>query len=392
LNELIEARGVRMVCQRWAHVDSEQDRLQRAFEVHAFDGGTSDRFVQRDWALRVAHGLMVPDSRHHLKQASCEDSDTMAPVHDERQQAPAPRLPSPVEEVRDTPLTAHSVRLILKRDDLIHPDVPGNKWRKLKYNLEAARSQGHRTLLTFGGAYSNHIRATAAAGHDAGFSTVGLIRGEEHLPLNPSLAYAVGRGMSIAYMDRATYRRRREQDVIAELHDRFGEFYLLPEGGSNELAVRGCAELPAEIGLAFDVICCACGTGATLAGISAGLGAGQRALGFSALKGAQFLADEVAGLQQATYGRVFDNWSIEYEFHFGGFAKSTPELQGFVADFETRYRLALDWVYVAKMMYGIFSLMSRGEFSTGTTIVAVITGPSWPGDKEAYGSAEGQPD
>jgi 1-aminocyclopropane-1-carboxylate deaminase len=301
---------------------------------------------------------------------------SLASVHDEGE---APRLPSPVEEIHDDRLAAFGVRLFLKRDDLIHPAIPGNKWRKLRYNLDAAKERGHRALLTFGGAYSNHIRAAAAAGRYSGMSTIGVIRGEEHRPLNPSLAYAARRGMRLVYMDRTTYRRKHETEVIAGLHERFGEFYLVPEGGSNELAVRGCTELPAELDLAFDVVCCPCGTGGTLAGISAGLRPGQRALGFSVLKGGQFLASDVGRLQQATYGRVFDNWSIEYDFHFGGFAKSTAELHESIADFRARHGLALDWVYVAKMMYGIFSLVAHGEFTAGTTIVAVITGPSWEG-------------
>lgn len=274
-------------------------------------------------------------------------------------------------------MAAREVRLILKRDDLIHPEIPGNKWRKLRGNLDVAREHGRQTLLTFGGAYSNHIRATSAAGRLFGFSTVGVIRGEEHLPLNSSLAYAARQGMRLVYKDRATYRRKWEPDVLADLRERFGEFYLLPEGGSNELAVQGCAELPHEIELPFDVICCPCGTGGTLAGISAGLSDGQRALGFSALKGGQFLADEVAQLQRATYGRVSANWSIQHDFHFGGFAKSTTELRDFIADFRVRHGLTLDWVYVAKMMYGVFSLVDRGAFPAGSTIVAVITGPDW---------------
>ena len=214
------------------------------------------------------------------------------------------RLPSPLEELHDGRLASAGVRLYLKRDDLISPDIPGNKWRKLKYNLAAARSQGHRALLTFGGAYSNHIRATAAAGYYWGFATVGVIRGEEHRPLNPCLDYAVRHGMRLAY----------------------------------------------------------------------GLGPGQRALGFSVLKGGQFLARDVAGLQRAAFGASPPNWSIEHGFHFGGFAKRTPALGQFIAGFEDRHALALDWVYTAKMMYGIFALAAQGAFAPGTSIVAVITG------------------
>ena len=146
-----------------------------------------------------------------------------------------------------------------------------NKARKLKYNLVAAREQGADTLLTFGGAYSNHIRAVAAAGAEHGFATIGVIRGEEHLPLNESLTVATGHGMRLAYLDRTTYREKHSAAVVARLRERFGDFYLLPEGGSNEAAVRGCAELPGELGTGFDVICCAVGTGGTLAGIAAGL-------------------------------------------------------------------------------------------------------------------------
>jgi 1-aminocyclopropane-1-carboxylate deaminase len=284
------------------------------------------------------------------------------------------RLPSPLEELRDDRITGAGLRLFLKRDDLISPDIPGNKWRKLKYNLEAAKKQGDRALLTFGGAYSNHIRATAAAGHYFGFATVGVIRGEEHLPLNPSLAYAVRRGMRLAYLDRAPYREKMSPDVIAMLHRRFGDFYLLPEGGSNADALQGCAEIPGEIDRRFDLACCPCGTGGTLAGLAQGLGPGQRALGFSVLKGGEFLTREVAALQREAFGAVPGNWSIECGFHFGGFARRSAALGEFIADFEERHALTLDWVYVAKMMYGILTLAQQGRFPAGSTIVAVITG------------------
>ena len=289
---------------------------------------------------------------------------------------PSPRLPSPVEELHDDRLAARRVRLYLKRDDLIHPEIPGNKWRKLKHNLSAAREQGHSKLLTFGGAYSNHIRATAAAGHYLDFSTLGIIRGEEHVPLNRSLRYAAGLGMQLSYMDRTTYRRKHEPDIIAGLREKHGNFYLLPEGGSNTLAVRGCAELPAELGIEFDVICCPVGTGGTLAGVAASLLPEQRALGVAVLKGGQFLAGDVAELQRQEYAAVSANWSIEYGFHFGGFAKSTPELHAFIDDFERRHDLRLDWIYVAKMMYGVFALVEQGKFASQSVIVAVVTGPA----------------
>ncbi len=288
--------------------------------------------------------------------------------------APTLRLPSPLAELHDDRLGRRGVRLYLKRDDLIHPELTGNKWRKLRYNLDAAKEEGQSQLLTFGGAFSNHISATAAAGYYFGFETVGVIRGEPYAPLNDTLAFAVSRGMELMYLDRETYRRKAEPDVIDSLQKTYGDFYLLPEGGSNAHAVRGCAELPDEIAIDFDVLCCACGTGGTLAGIAHGLREGQRAIGFSALKGGDFLNGDVAQLQQMTFGQASDNWTIDTEFHFGGFAKRKPELDAFIADFQARHEIKLDRVYVAKMLYGVFSLVERGTFAPGATLVAVVTG------------------
>ena len=264
------------------------------------------------------------------------------------------------------------VRIVLKRDDLINPALPGNKWRKLKYNLEAARDQRASTLLTFGGAYSNHIRATAAAGRIHGFRTVGVIRGEAHHPLNESLAAAVGNGMQLAYMDRETYRDKTNPALLAQLRRRFGEFYLLPEGGSNALAVKGCREIVPEIDEDFDVICCPVGTGGTLAGIAASLPPGKRAIGFSALRGgADFLPAEVRRLQGAD---ATDNFTVIDDYAFGGFARRTPELDSFIARFRDAHGIELEWVYVAKMLYGIHALVDNGTFPSGSTVVAVITG------------------
>jgi 1-aminocyclopropane-1-carboxylate deaminase len=282
------------------------------------------------------------------------------------------RLPSPLTRLDDARCDRTGVRLFLKRDDLIHPEVPGNKWRKLKYNLAAAREQGHSRLLTFGGAFSGHIRAAAAAGACCGFETVGVIRGEEHLPLNDNLACAAARGMTVTYLDRGTYRRKTDPAVLDGLLARFGPCYVLPEGGSNGLAVRGCAELPAEIDMRFDVICCAAGTGGTLAGIAAGLDPGAHAVGFAVLKGADYLDREVRRLQ-AEYGAVTGNWSIDHGSHFGGYAKRTAGLDSFIAGFRERHGITLDWVYEAKMLCGLLGRIQHGEFPGGTTIVAVLS-------------------
>ena len=287
-----------------------------------------------------------------------------------------PLLPSPVQELHDESLTARQVRVFLKRDDLIHPELPGNKWRKLKYNLAAAAESGQHTLLTFGGAYSNHIRAVAAAGRHLGFATIGVIRGEEHLPLNSTLAYTREQGLTLTYLDRTTYRAKGSPEVVDALRRRFGDFFLLPEGGSNAAAVRGAAELPAELTIPYDVICCACGTGGTLAGIAAGLPPGKRAIGFSALKGGGFLVDDVRRLQRE-YGHETTNWMIELDYHFGGFARRNAELDRFIRDFNKRHGIELERVYVAKMLYGVLDMVRRGMFATGESVVAVVTGPPY---------------
>ncbi|MEV7681081.1 pyridoxal-phosphate dependent enzyme [Streptomyces sp. NPDC088341] len=294
-----------------------------------------------------------------------------------------PRLPSPLRPAEDERFARHGVRLLLKRDDLIHPELVGNKWRKLMPNLRTAAEDGRRTLVTFGGAYSNHLRATAAAGRLLGFDTVGVVRGEELAgrPLNPSLARCAADGMRLCFMDRAAYRRKAEPPVVAALLAQEGldprAVHVVPEGGSNELAVRGCVELGRELRGAAGTVAVACGTGGTLAGLAAGLGAGQRALGFPVLRGG-FLGREIRDLQRAAFGGPAGEWELDDRFHFGGFARVPPELDAFAEDFEDRHGLAVERLYVAKMLYGLTALAEEGLFAPGTTVAAVITGGPEP--------------
>ncbi|MFJ7997937.1 1-aminocyclopropane-1-carboxylate deaminase/D-cysteine desulfhydrase [Streptomyces sp. NPDC096310] len=294
-----------------------------------------------------------------------------------------PRLPSPLHPAEDERFTDRGVRLLLKRDDLIHPELPGNKWRKLAPNLRAAATSGRRTLLTFGGAYSNHLRATAAAGRLLGFATVGVVRGEELAarPLNPSLARCAADGMRLLFAERAEYRRKAEPAVVAALLARAGldpgHVYVVPEGGSNALAARGCAELGRELRGAAATVAVACGTGGTLAGLAAGLGAGQTALGFPVLRGG-FLDGEIRGLQHAAFSRPAGHWRLDDRFHFGGFARVPPELESFARDFEDRHGFAVERLYVAKMLYGLTTLAAEGAFPPGTAVAAVVTGAPEP--------------
>ncbi|MER6561693.1 pyridoxal-phosphate dependent enzyme [Streptomyces sp. NPDC001027] len=285
-----------------------------------------------------------------------------------------PRLPSPLQEVSDDRFARHGVRLLLKRDDLIHPELIGNKWRKLAPNLERAAG---RTLLTFGGAYSNHLRATAAAGRLLGLPTVGVVRGDELAgrPLNPSLTRCAADGMRLHFVDRATYRRKTEPDTLAAVLRAAGveDAYVVPEGGSNAAAVRGCRALGEELRGRADVVALACGTGGTLAGVAAGLAPGPRALGIPVLKGG-FLGEEIRTLQEEAFGGRRGDWKLDERFHFGGYARVTPELEAFAADFERRHGLPVERLYVAKSLYALVALAEEGAFTPGTRLAAVVTG------------------
>lgn len=290
-----------------------------------------------------------------------------------------PLLPSPLREAVDERFARHGVRLLLKRDDLIHPDLVGNKWRKLTPNLAAAAG---RTLVTFGGAYSNHLRATAAAGRLLGLPTLGVVRGQElaDRPLNPSLARCAADGMRLHFVDRSTYRRTTEPAVLASILRATGteDAYVVPEGGSNALAVRGCRTLGEELrGQGVDVAAVACGTGGTLAGLAAGLGPDQRALGVPVVGGG-FLGAGTEALQRAAFGGRRGTWSVDDRFTLGGYARTTPELDSFAEDFGQRHGLPVERLYVAKMLYGLVALAAEGAFPRGTTVAAVITGAPFP--------------
>jgi len=281
---------------------------------------------------------------------------------------------TPLEKVDDPLLEERKISLFIKREDLNHPYMSGNKWHKLKYNLQEARAQDKDTLLTFGGAYSNHICAVAAAGKIFNFKTIGIIRGEEHLPLNPTLSSAKDNGMKFFYLDRISYREKNSPKIINLLRENFGDFYLLPEGGTNELAVKGCSEIIKSIDIEFDYICCPCGTGGTLAGLVVGLNRNKFALGFAVLKGASFLKKDVSGLLKNSENDSLMNWDINLDYHFGGYAKIAPSLIDFVNRFISGNNIPIEPIYTGKMLFGIYDLISKNYFNEGSRIVAVHTG------------------
>lgn len=262
-----------------------------------------------------------------------------------------------------------TLRVCLLRLDEIHPHISGNKWFKLKYNLIEARERGASSILTFGGAYSNHIVATAAAGKENGIRTIGIIRGEKHLSLNPTLALAKSMGMQLHYMDRETYKAKNSSTVIQSLKEKFGNVYLIPEGGSNDLAVKGTEEIISQLGNDYDYICCPVGTGGTMAGLVNKAKKGSKVLGFAALKG-DFLRDEI--------DRFIHNPKCEYEinndYHFGGYAKANQQLVDFINDFKQQTGVPLDPIYTGKMLYGIHDLHKKDYFGTTNKIVVIHTG------------------
>ena len=291
-----------------------------------------------------------------------------------------------LQELTEAVATAHGVRLLLWRDDLAHPDLPGNKARKLKYNLTAARQQGHHTLLTFGGAYSNHLAAVATAGRLFGFNTIGLVRGDAPpagTALNPTLARAVADGMALHYLDRSAYRQRAAPDFMTAQLAHFGPAYVLPEGGTNALALPGCAELAAEIRqqTRFDALAVAVGTGGTLAGLLTGLLGQEQAVGVAALKNGGFLNAEIDALTRLAAGQCFPNYALLTDYHFGGYAKYSAELLAFIQQFRARQGVLLDPIYTGKLLFGVLDLIGKGYFPRGSTVVAIHTGglQAWAG-------------
>ena len=264
----------------------------------------------------------------------------------------------------------NNISLYIKREDLLHPIISGNKFRKLKYNLETAKKQNQKVLLTFGGAFSNHIVAVAGAGETFGFETVGIIRGEElhdKISENPSLLQAQQLGMKFVFISREQYRLKEAADFIEKLRKDYGEFYLLPEGGTNALAIKGCEEIITDLDFEFTHICASVGTGGTITGIINSSADNQKIIGFSSLKG-DFLQNDIAKFANK------QNWSLNCDYHFGGYGKITDELIDFINNFYLEHHVHLDPIYTGKMMFGIMNLIENNYFPPNSKILAIHTG------------------
>ena len=273
-------------------------------------------------------------------------------------------------KIQNIPLINSSVELFIKREDLIHPFVSGNKFRKLKYNLLQAKAENQTTLITFGGAFSNHIAATAFAGKENNFKTIGIIRGEElrtKINENPTLQFAKQCGMQLEFVTREEYRNKESLEFIENLKQKFGNFYLIPEGGTNQLAVKGCEETLNEDDFIYDYICVCVGTGGTISGIINNSFCHQKILGFPALKG-DFLQKDICKFA------TNNNWELITNYHFGGYGKITDELISFINSFYKDYKILLDPIYTGKMVFGVIDLINKNYFPDNSKILIIHTG------------------
>ena len=282
-------------------------------------------------------------------------------------------LPSPITMLRF--FETQKITVLMKREDLIHHYVSGNKYRKLKYNLLKTKDLHITQFVTKGGAFSNHIHATAALGNFLKINTIGIIRGEK--VENKTLDFAKKNGMDLIFCNRTDYRNINAENFQDFLPKKIENAIFIPEGGTNKLAIKGVAEMVEEIKMQLteipDFICTSCGTGGTLTGIIEGLAGEQKAIGFSALKG-DFMGAEIRENQEKFELTPYKNWEIINDYHFGGYAKTNKILFDFVKDFELKYNILLDPIYTSKMMYGLFDLIEKNYFPEGSTILAVHTG------------------
>jgi len=282
--------------------------------------------------------------------------------------------PSPLQLLDDPLLKAHNITMYIKRDDLIGGSCQGNKYRKLKHILHAARHQGYKQLLTFGGAFSNHIYAVAAVGHDHKFETIGIIRGEL-VPDNPTLTTAAAWGMKLVPMSRSAYRLRGTKGMLDEIQGQYPNAFIIPEGGNHPLALPGLYELVSEVRLQLvsspDIWVCPYATGSTAIGIAQQIKQDEHLLGYVVLKGMDLprISEEV----NIQYSLPKDRLQL-VDAHFGGFAKRSQEVEDFIRTFYRQHKIVLDPIYTGKMLCHLFEQIQSGAFAPGTRILVIHTG------------------
>ena len=262
------------------------------------------------------------------------------------------------------------LQLFLKREDKIHNIISGNKYRKLKFNLINAKELGFKGLLTFGGAYSNHIPAVAYAAKKNGFKSLGFIRGEEIVNKyleNPTLKYSHDLGMKFKFLSRSNYKLKTNENFLRKLKKKFKDYYLIPEGGTNALGVLGCQEILNDNDKEFDYICCSVGTGGTICGLINSSNENQKIIGFSSINKNYLLND-------ITKFVTNENWMVLDDFSFGGYGKVNEELIKFMNNFRLKYGILLDPIYTSKLVYGVLNLITNNFFKPNSKILMIHTG------------------
>ena len=281
------------------------------------------------------------------------------------------QLPSPLQQLQHSLFDEKQLQVWIKRDDLIHTGISGNKWRKLEYSILAAREGGKRQVLTFGGAFSNHVVATAIACKANGLSSIGMIRGEAHQSLNPTLRQAVEAGMQLKYLDRGLYKQKESPSFLAQLKVRYPDAFIVPEGGANAEGVKGCRKIISEVPFQPDYVLCSAGTGTTAAGLLSEMEEGELIV-LPAIKGALGLKQDI--LTFSKKANVTSKLKMVHDFHFGGYAKVKAELVTFVNRFYADFQIPLDLIYTAKMAYGFWELLKQDYFPPNSKVLLIHTG------------------
>jgi 1-aminocyclopropane-1-carboxylate deaminase len=268
----------------------------------------------------------------------------------------------------------HQLTVSIKRDDAIHPIVSGNKWRKLKFNLRHAKTHNYTGVISFGGSFSNHIHALAFSCQQQGLKSIGIIRGEKEYASNFTLSMAQKWGMELHFIDRKTYRLREDQAYLAELQETYPDYHLVPEGGSNKLALGGVGEVITELNqqCEFDILLTPVGSGGTLAGLIQADNNQHQLLGISVLKQEGYLTEQVNHL--LSNNKHFNNWQILSEFHRGGYAKFSKEDEQRIVNFNLQTGFVFEPVYSGKMVLALLDLIEQGYFPKGKRIVLLHTG------------------
>lgn len=282
-----------------------------------------------------------------------------------------------LNEIKEELFEKNSIRVFLQREDQIHPVISGNKWRKLRYNIEKAIQLNKKSILTFGGAHSNHLHATAEACKLAGLKSIGIVRGERIG--SQTISDCEKNGMELHFVSREDYSIRETKEYLNYLYETYDYPFIIPQGGDNYHGTLGCTEILKATDLDPDYIFVASGTGNTASGILISLEDHQKLFSVSALKGG-FMKEEIKKsvqnflLNEEITSEYMEQIEVLDDYHFGGFAKYQPELLDFISEFYQKHDIKLDPIYTGKMMFALYDQIKKGKIRTNSTVLAIHTG------------------